>query len=205
MKRFFNLFLFLVICIVGMAQVSRTVEVKKPGTLSELLTDEEKASITELTLVGKLNSADVSILRRMAGAKDKWTKYNWEGKLISLDLSNANFVKDNTPYYVSRTTPDYYISVNRSYSVYSNSGISMSRSQYMRELEDNQNHGASNILASRDPARKLSKIEQLQEGPQTFLLRDVDDNKWKEIKRNGWNTFEDYYVEKADGDSAFYQ
>lgn len=162
MKRILNLFLFLVICAVGMAQVSRTIEVKKPGTLSELLTDEEKASITELTLVGKLNSADVSILRRMAGAKDKWTKFNWEGKLISLDLSNASFVKDNTPYYVSRTTPDYSISVNRSYSVYSKSGISMSRSQYMRELEESQNHGATNILASRDPTRKLSKIEQLQ-------------------------------------------
>lgn len=202
-KRLITIIFDLILCLGCMPQTVKTVELKKAGTLAELLTDEEKASVTELTIIGKLNSSDISVLRRMCGANDKWIDFTWHGQLQVLDLTDASFVKDSKPYYIKKANPDFILRVNRSYTVYSSSGIVQSRSQYLNDLKDEQNHGATNILASRDPARKLNKIEQLKEGPQSFILREIDDKKWKEIKNNGWNVFDDHYIDRVDDDPIY--
>lgn len=78
----------------------KTVVLKKPGELANLLTDEEKASITNLHVEGKLNSQDVRLLRRMAGAVDDTQDWTWEGGSLSyLDLQNASFVTDKANFY----------------------------------------------------------------------------------------------------------
>lgn len=59
------------------AQVRKTYYVPKAGTLAELLTEEEAAPITHLTLQGKLNAIDFRYLR------DKFKS------LTVLDISNA--------------------------------------------------------------------------------------------------------------------
>ena len=97
MKNKTTILLLLAVCNYCYSQSVRTIELKKAGTLSEVITDEEKSTITELAIVGKLNSDDVIILRHMAGAKDKDSEFNWKGQLKKLDLSKASFVNDKTP------------------------------------------------------------------------------------------------------------
>lgn len=81
---------------IGMACMAQVVvEVKKPGTLSSLLTQEEQDTCTGLTLSGKLNSADIRILRHMAGYQDEG---NRTGQLRWLDMKDCEFVTDKHPF-----------------------------------------------------------------------------------------------------------
>lgn len=70
----FCLFLF----ILGQAQVSKTVNVTTPGTLSTLLTPTELNTITDLTLTGNIDARDIKTMR------DKMTE------LIEIDMSNVS-------------------------------------------------------------------------------------------------------------------
>ena len=58
----------------------KTVVVATPGTLAELLADYDKSSITELTVIGNLNSSDISTLKNLSN-------------LAILDMENANLEK----------------------------------------------------------------------------------------------------------------
>lgn len=69
------------------------VKVKKAGTLSSLISPEQLDTCTRLTVYGKLNSADLRVLRRMGGSKG-------EGKLKILNLYHASFCSDDNPYVV---------------------------------------------------------------------------------------------------------
>lgn len=74
-----------------------TVSVQTPGTLSSLLTQAQKDTCTQLTVCGKLNSADIRVLRRMGGYKEEGYS---AGRLQTLDLKDAGFVNDKEPYMV---------------------------------------------------------------------------------------------------------
>ena len=45
---------------------SKVVEVTEAGTLGSLLTDDEKDNATSLTVIGNLNSDDMSVLKYMS-------------------------------------------------------------------------------------------------------------------------------------------
>lgn len=62
-----------------MAQTEKTVTVTTPGTLSSLITEDEKKSITGLKVIGNIDYSDFDVLRDMAS----------EYSLTSLDLSKA--------------------------------------------------------------------------------------------------------------------
>lgn len=62
----------------------------KPGDLSTLIDSEDKDKITELTVTGNLNSADILFIREMAGA-DIYGN-STAGNLQVLDLSGASIV-----------------------------------------------------------------------------------------------------------------
>jgi len=49
------------------AELSKTVHVATAGTLSSLITEDEKFQITDLTLTGDLNGSDILFLKAMAG------------------------------------------------------------------------------------------------------------------------------------------
>lgn len=66
------------------------IYVKNAGTLSSLILQEDKYEITNLTLAGYLNGADISFIREMAG-RDINGKET-DGKLSILDLSRVNIV-----------------------------------------------------------------------------------------------------------------
>lgn len=65
------------------------INVKKAGTLESLLTQEQKDTCSQLRIMGKINSADIITLRKMAGE---------DGCLVSLDLSGARILASKEPY-----------------------------------------------------------------------------------------------------------
>ena len=87
----------------------RTIHVAKPGTLSDVISNEDKYQIEELTLTGGLNGSDIRLIRDMAGidfgdSGDVWDDerfwdINTSGILKDLDLSNANIVAGGGAYY----------------------------------------------------------------------------------------------------------
>lgn len=80
--------------------VARKVILNSAGTLNQQLSDEEKGNVTNLKVIGPLNSADIKLLRKMAGVTDGDTlKSSWTGgALRELDLSEAWIVGDKEPY-----------------------------------------------------------------------------------------------------------
>lgn len=76
----------------------KTVVVKRAGTLPELLTDTEKATLNKLTISGKLNGRDIRLLRCMAGAVDATDIDSWKGQLTDLDMSKAFVITDTVSY-----------------------------------------------------------------------------------------------------------
>lgn len=89
---------------------SQTKEVNiEAGKLSEQITEEEQTTLTSLKITGKINGSDIQLLRKMAG-KAYETNVKTNGKLSSLDLSQAQIVKGGNNYYVlkSGTSPKYY-------------------------------------------------------------------------------------------------
>ena len=86
---------------------SLALQVGLPGTLSSLIDQSgvDKWNITDLTLSGSLNGADIKCIREMAGGFDSWVN-NWnllptKGHLASLDISDCRIVCSNEPYYNS--------------------------------------------------------------------------------------------------------
>lgn len=79
------------------SHAQKVVKVEKPGELSKQITPSEKFSITDLTISGSINGADILCLREMAG-RDIEGKPT-EGKLSALDLSGAKIVANGGNYY----------------------------------------------------------------------------------------------------------
>ena len=86
------------------AQVQRSVNVTTAGTLSALISSTDKNLITDLTLSGNLNGSDILFIREMAGGGFSESSKT-EGKLIKLNLADANIV----------TGDDYYYGENKTY------------------------------------------------------------------------------------------
>ena len=88
-------------------QSQRTIHVATAGTLSTLISEEEKYQIEELTLSGELNGDDIFLIREMAGINmDNMSDYKYlggrcltAGKLRVLDLSDARIVEGGREYY----------------------------------------------------------------------------------------------------------
>lgn len=84
-----------------------TYHVAKAGTLSDLIPDEEKTSITEMKVTGNLNGKDITTINRMAG--NSWISYYTGfkvGSLRKIDLSEANLIEDMTYYHSSNAGYD---------------------------------------------------------------------------------------------------
>ena len=82
-------------CTASFAQTVVTLD--KAGELSKKIKPAEKFTITSLTVSGSINSDDVRFLREMAGRDMDGNET--DGKLASLDLSNAKIVTGDGNYY----------------------------------------------------------------------------------------------------------
>ena len=96
-----NLFLFITFCfsLIAASQEPVKVNLEKPGTLSSLLTEAQKDTCQYLAVSGKLNSADIKVLRKMAGA-------DGHGKLRTLNLLDATIVSSEEPYLTIRNAEE---------------------------------------------------------------------------------------------------
>lgn len=74
----------------------KSVNVVTPGSLSTLISEEERYAIEDLTITGDINGTDLRLLRDMAGNNYKGELT--EGKLCRLDLSGANIVAGGENY-----------------------------------------------------------------------------------------------------------
>ena len=81
MKKILPLIFVAFICTSINAQT--LVKLKKPGTLEQILSQEQKDTCSFIVIEGKINSADIKVLRRMAGYKEEG--FN-TGQLEVLDL-----------------------------------------------------------------------------------------------------------------------
>jgi hypothetical protein len=98
---------FLMLCITMplCAQQKLNIVVKQPGTLAKGVELFGKYSIKKLSVMGKLNGSDLRLLRDMAGS-DVHLKAT-KGRLTSLDLSKASFVKGGDCYLESGKMKKY--------------------------------------------------------------------------------------------------
>lgn len=82
-------FLFLGINVFNaVAQISLHVET--PGTLSQMIAENRKHQIKELTLTGKINSVDICFIREMCGANVN--NYETKGQLEKLNLEGVEII-----------------------------------------------------------------------------------------------------------------
>lgn len=96
MKRIITTILSLLFVLSMNAQkASMTVNVKQPGTLAACIGEKNKKSVERLTILGKLNSADVVFLREMMGRDTKGHEVAG-GRLTNLNLLNTTFMADTT-------------------------------------------------------------------------------------------------------------
>ncbi len=93
MKRFLFLISF-VASISLQAQVSKTVNVATPGTLSTLLTDSEKQNVTNLIVTGNIDKRDFNVMKKM-------------GNLDVLDISETTVAEYSK--YPANTIPEYVL------------------------------------------------------------------------------------------------
>ena len=73
------------------------IKVSEPGTLSQIIGDNNKYSIKALKIVGKINGTDIRFLRDMAGRDVEGNPT--EGLLTKLNLSEAQIVNGGDYYY----------------------------------------------------------------------------------------------------------
>lgn len=85
--------------------LSKTVNVEKVGSLSELISDDEKFILKELKVTGKINGTDIRFIREMAGRNEKGE--STLGNLTYLDLSNVRILEGGDWYYFDRSYTDW--------------------------------------------------------------------------------------------------
>lgn len=185
-----------------------TVRVKKAGTLASLLTREQQDTCTTLAIKGKLNSADIKVLRRMAGGNDVGSLGT--GRLALLDLSEAKVVSSNQDYllldaveeslvcavYAKRVEENYVYNGNTYYDV--------------------RKYGAAYILDYRSDARYtvvrkgvwthrtnlksvnpyLKRVVSTEE----FVFRDgLSVGEWKVLEKKGLTKFSGHRLQNENG------
>lgn len=95
-KTILTLLLAVALAAGGAQAKSVKVRVKKPGTLSQLIKPKDKYQITELTLLGALNSDDLRFLREMCGRDAR--RQPTAGRVRSVNLHGATFAPGGEPF-----------------------------------------------------------------------------------------------------------
>ena len=86
-------------CLCSMANAQKSLTVTtEAGKLSEKVVEADRYNVTELKISGSINGTDILLLRKMAGGGQE-ANATTEGKLSSLDLSEANIVAGGDNYF----------------------------------------------------------------------------------------------------------
>lgn len=85
----------------------RTITLTSAGTLGSFIGDDEKYNVTSLKLSGPINGTDIKLLRDMIGVTG--IRDFTDGKLTSLDLSDARIVKGGDAYTLGYSRENIYV------------------------------------------------------------------------------------------------
>ncbi len=96
-----SLVFLLMLCSAMVSAQQVEVTLTEAGTLSEKIASDQKYEITSLKVSGPINGTDVRYLREMAG-QNVWGD-SISGKLVELNLANANIVNGGNYYYSDRS------------------------------------------------------------------------------------------------------
>lgn len=94
-KHYYLSVLLLLVATLGLRAQSKTVTLTEAGTLSNFISEAEQTSLTDLTVKGPINSADILFIRGMAG------------NLKVLNLLDANIVYSEESYYGTGNTANH--------------------------------------------------------------------------------------------------
>ena len=97
-KKHLAVMAFAMLCTTANAQ-EKSVTLTEAGTLSKQIAASEKLTITDLTISGPINTADILFIRQMAGANNGDNKPINPGKLQHLNLRAASFKKSSGAYF----------------------------------------------------------------------------------------------------------
>ena len=89
---------FAMLCTTANA-LEKSVTLTEAGTLSKQIATSEKLTITDLTITGPINTADILFIRQMAGANNGDNEPINAGKLQHLNLRAAHFTKSSGAYF----------------------------------------------------------------------------------------------------------
>lgn len=97
-KKHLAVMAFAMLCTTANAQ-EKSVTLTEAGTLSKQIAASEKLTITDLTISGPINTADILFIRQMAGANNGDNEPINPGKLQHLNLRAASFKKSSGAYF----------------------------------------------------------------------------------------------------------
>ncbi len=87
-----------------------TIKLEKAGTLPDRIGSSKKYKITNLKIIGEINSTDLRMIREMAGRDVRGN--STDGKLSVLDLSEAKIVEGGVSYYYNGYNHNYCYTSN---------------------------------------------------------------------------------------------
>lgn len=97
-KKYLAIMAFAMLCTTANA-LEKSVTLTEAGTLSKQIATSEKLTITDLTITGPINTADILFIRQMAGANNGDNEPINPGKLQHLNLRGARFTKGTGSYF----------------------------------------------------------------------------------------------------------
>ena len=97
-KKHLAIMAFAMLCTTANA-LEKSVTLTEAGTLSNQIATSEKFNITDLTISGPINTADILFIRQMAGANNGDNEPINPGKLQRLNLRAASFKKSSGAYF----------------------------------------------------------------------------------------------------------
>lgn len=188
-----------------------TVRVGRPGTLGSVLTREQQDTCTTLAIVGRLNSADIKVLRYMG-----------QRRLTLLDLSQVQMVSSKEPYLVLDAAEEYLVCaayVDKAQEI--NKGWRMETRTlklgvvYVLNYQSDEKfivaHTASFTYRNDFKGTNKEVSSVMDSKPKTLVSKDefvfrkgLTDEQWKVLRRSGLNKFPGHRVQKDDGRYTLY-
>lgn len=155
-------------------QLSRNIQMKEAGMLSQLLTDEEKLTVTHLVLSGKMNADDIKVVRKMAGGVSSKRPAEQIGQLSSLDMSDIVFVEDEKAF-LQKDASDYvYTKSSMGYEIDKKSLGNMSEEEWNKFLDESISKGSGYHLNYSKSGKRFIYFTLKNKTIAPYLFEDCD-------------------------------
>lgn len=212
LKRAFTCYVAALCFFLGL-HAQTVVCVARAGELSSVLFAEQLDTCTSLTIQGKLNSADIKVLRRMAGCGTDGRM----GQLSVLDLREAKFVNDKEPFMsldaaecmlAGTAIPDRYIENSSSASSAlrngNDRGIFLYKPKFLLGYSRDEavtERTVPSVEYDRESYAPLM-VDKESDGDYRFALG-ITDAQWREMEEYGVTSFKGHRIVRENGRFIF--